>query len=404
LLCSRIAGADISAAAPLGVAAGQRLPTGVAITLAVVATLVFQPARRRMERLADRWVFGTRADPDRLITDLGEALAGTFDLSELLPRMASTLEEGLGVRWARVRLETEGGRARAEQSAGGDTPAALIVPVVSGGETLGTVECGPKVRGTLTPEDVTVVETFARQAALAVRNVRLTTELADHARELAASRTRLVRAQEVERRRIERNIHDGVQQDLVALVSHTAHVRSLLGRDPAGAGDALEQLQVRLRGAITELRELAHGIHPTLLTDRGLLEAVEALAARSGVPVTVRADPSLRGLRFADAAEGAGYFTVAESLANVLKHASATEAQVTLTRANGTLRIEVSDDGVGFDTPSFEGDGLRNLAERVAALGGALEVSSRPGGGATVRADLRVGGPEGRTETERAGA
>jgi signal transduction histidine kinase len=370
-----IAGAYVAAAAGLGVAAGQRFSVGVAITLTVGATLLFHPARQWLERLADRWVFGARTDPTRLISRLGTALEDTVGLESLLPRMADTLQEGLGVRWARVRLEPA-------PPVGDDEPV-LTVPIVLGDERLGVVECGPRDSGPLTDDDRAIVATLARQAALAVRNVRLTAEL-------EASRARLVRAQDAERRRIERNIHDGVQQDLVALTGHAAHVRSELQRDPAAGERALTELQEGLRRVIGELRELAHGIHPSLLSDRGLLEAVEALASRSALPVSVRADPSLRGMRFAEEIEGAGYFTIAEALANAGKHAQARQVEVSLARSNGSLRIAVHDDGTGFDPTEVMGEGLANLAERLAALGGRLDVTSEPGSGTTVTAQVGV--------------
>jgi signal transduction histidine kinase len=370
-----IATVYVGAAAGLGLAAGRRLPLGLAIAIAVGATVVFQPARQRLERVADRWVFGVRADPARLVARLGAALADTVELESLLPRMADTLQEGLGLRWARVRLDPA--------APVGDDEPVLTVPIVLGQDHLGVVECGPKRSGAFTADDEAVVATLARQAALAVRNVRLTAEL-------EASRVRLVRAQEAERRRLERNIHDGVQQDLVALIGHTAHVRSQLRRDPAAGEEALAELQDGLRRVIGELRELAQGIHPSVLGDRGLLEAVEALASRSAVPVSVRADPTLRGLRFAAEIEGAGYFTIAEALANVSKHATASHAEVSLARSNGTLRIEVRDDGSGFDPLTVVGSGLANLAERLSALGGHLDVASRAGEGTTVTASLRV--------------
>jgi signal transduction histidine kinase len=148
-------------------------------------------------------------------------------------------------------------------------------------------------------------------------------------------------------------------------------------------------LQAGLRHVLADLRELAHGIHPSVLSDRGLLEAVESLAARSALPVEVRADPSLRGLRFAQEVEGAGYFTVAEALANASKHASATLVDVTLAHHDGALDITVRDDGTGFDPATAGGDGLANLAERLAALGGRLQVDTQPGAGTTLSAHLR---------------
>jgi signal transduction histidine kinase len=291
--------------------------------------------------------------------------------------MADTLQEGLGVTWARVRLET------APAGHGDGEVPALSVPIELDGERLGVVECGPRRQGALSADDTALVATFARQAALAVRNVRLTAEL-------ERSRTRLVRAQEVERRRIERDLHDGVQQDLVALLGHSARVRQELDRDPAAGEAALDDLQAGLRHVLGELRELAHGIHPSVLSDRGLLEAVESLAARSAVPVAVRADPALRGLRFAQEIEGAGYFTVAEALANASKHAAASAIDVTLAHHEGGIDITVRDDGTGFDPASAVGEGLVNLAERVAALGGRLSVEARPGAGTTLSAHLRL--------------
>lgn len=379
-----IAAAYVAVGATLGMAAGQRLSIGWAVTLTVVATLAFQPARARLEHLADRWVFGTRTDPARVVASLGATLADTYDLDTLLPSMEQALEQGLGLAWARVRL--------APSAPPDDREPALSVPIVLDDEHLGVVECGPRTTGALTEEDEAVVTTLARQAALAVRNVRLTTKLAAQASELTASRTRLVRAQEGERRRIERNIHDGVQQDLVALISQAGRIRTLQDRAPEAVTAQLADLQAGLQRVLAELRELARGIHPSLLSDRGLLAAVEALAARNPVPVTVRTDTSLRDLRLAEEVEGAGYFTVAESLANSLKHAAASRVEVTLSRSNGSLHIEVRDDGVGLPLEARNGEGLTNLAERLAALGGSLDVTSEPGTGTTVSATLAMAG------------
>jgi signal transduction histidine kinase len=376
-LWAGIAVVYVIAAAGLGLAASRRFPLGLAIALTVGATLLFQPARARLERAADRWVFGSRTDPAHLVSRLGATLEDTVELESLLPRMADTLQEGLGVTWARVRLDT------APVGDGDGEAPALSVPIELDGERLGVVECGPRRQGTLSSDDAALVATFAKQAALAVRNVRLTAEL-------ERSRARLVRAQEVERRRIERDLHDGVQQDLVALLGHSARVRRELDRDPAAGEAALDDLQAGLRHVLGELRELAHGIHPSVLSDRGLLEAVESLAARSAVPVAVRADPTLRGLRFAQEIEGAGYFTVAEALANASKHAAASTIDVTLAHHAGGIDITVHDDGTGFDPASAVGDGLVNLTERVAALGGRLRIEARPGAGTTLSAHLRL--------------
>ena len=402
-----IAGVYTGAAAMVGFAAGRRLSVGAAVLLTVMATLAFQPARTGLERLADRWVFGSRADPTQVIARLGATLEDTYDLRTLLPRMAATLEEGLRLEWARVRLDGHGITDRRGLPPP-PSPVAFSVPIVLDGQPLGAVECGPRRDGDLTDEDRVVVATLARQAALAVRNVRLTTELAQQAEDLATSRTRLVRAQESERRRIERNIHDGVQQDLVALIGQAGEVERTLDRGPTQVTDELAHLRDGLQRVLDDLRELAAGIHPSLLSDHGLLTAVESLAARHPVPVTLRADPGLRALRAAEEVEGAGYFTVAEALANSLKHADAASVAVTLTRADGSLCIDVSDDGCGFDTsigvdgmaPAL-GNGFTNMAERVTALGGVFEVASSPAGGTTVSARLPIASPSDASSTGR---
>ncbi len=378
-----IAGTFVAVATWVGATAGRYLPVPWAVAVAVLAALSFQPARTRLERLANRWVFGRRTDPARAIADLGDTLAETLQLEALLPRMSATLESGLGLDWAEVRLDA------------GDAPDAdLVVPIVLDDEQLGVVACGPKSSGAWTPEDHTVVATFARQAALAVRNVRLTEHLAAHAEELAASRTRLVRAQESERRRIERNIHDGVQQDLVALIGLAGQIRAVGVLHQAAHEQYLELLATGLNRVLDDLRDLARGIHPSLLSDRGLLAAVEALAARHPVPVDLSADPSLRTTRFAQEVEAAGYFTVAEALANSLKHARATHVQVELARRLDRLEITVTDDGIGFtcDDPWRPvGHGLTGMQDRVAALRGTVGVHSLPGRGTTVSATIVCG-------------
>jgi signal transduction histidine kinase len=382
-----IAAAYVAAGAALGAAAGQALPTGWAVVVVMLAAVAFQPARRRLERLADRWVFGVRPDPADAVARLGAALADTYQVDTLLPRIESTIRDGLGLQWARVRLDAS---PRPEQAEAEDGLPSFAAPILLDGQPVGTIECGPKTAGRFTESDVALVHTFAQQAGLAVRNVGLTRELARQTEELAASRDQLVRAQDAERRRIERNIHDGVQQDLVALIGLAGQARQGTGRDPVAVSDDLVALQDGLRRVLGDLRELAQGIHPAVLTDRGLLEAVEALASRHPVPVTVRADPSLRGLRLIEQVEGAGYFTVAEALANSLKHANAQRVDVSLHRVNGSVVVGVRDDGVGIQPDVSRGNGLAGLSARVAAAGGRLKITSPPGEGTTVTATLRI--------------
>ena len=194
------------------------------------------------------------------------------------------------------------------------------------------------------------------------------------------------------RRRIERDIHDGVQQELVALLAKARLARNQLMRDPRLAETTLTELQADARQALEDLRELAHGIHPPLLSDRGLLEAIEAQTGRLPVPVRIDADGLERGTRYATEIEGAAYFLVCEGLANALKHAWATRIEVRLAALPDGLRVEVADDGRGFEPCGVASSGLRGLADRVEALGGQLEIVSRPAGGTRLIALLPASG------------
>jgi signal transduction histidine kinase len=229
----------------------------------------------------------------------------------------------------------------------------------------------------LRPAGAQLVAEVAAQAGLVLSNTALIEDL-------RASRQRLVSAQDEERRRLERNIHDGAQQDLVALA-----IKARLGttaEDLAQARQICGELQTDASGALDNLRELARGIYPPLLADLGLVAALNAQANKSAVPVTVDAD----GIgRFGQDTEAAVYFCCLEALQNIAKYAHATAARICLQAQDGTLRFTVSDDGAGYDarrTPL--GSGQRNMADRLAALGGRLKVTAIPGQGTTITGHL----------------
>ena len=224
-------------------------------------------------------------------------------------------------------------------------------------------------------------EKFTSLVAVAVAN-------AEAREQLTASRARIVQAGDAERRRLERNLHDGAQQRLVSLALALRIAQSQLPDDPVAAAELLAQASEELALGLEELRELARGIHPAILTDHGLTPAVEALANRATVPVEVN---GLLPERLSEPIEAAAFFVVSESLANVAKYASASCARVDLARDDGMLVVEVSDDGVG-GADADKGSGLRGLSDRVEALGGRLRVSSEPGRGTTVRAELPTRG------------
>ncbi len=226
-----------------------------------------------------------------------------------------------------------------------------------------------------------LLHTLARHLAVAVHAAGLVEEL-------TLSRARLVQAEEAERRRIQRNLHDGAQQDLVALLAKARLAKDRLHRSEAGAGELVAELQRDALQALRAVRELAQGIHPNVLTDRGLADAIEERADRLPFDVIVEVDPDVRGRRFSDEIEGAAFFVAAEGMTNILKHADATQARITISQADGHLSIEVADDGRGFTANGSTQRGLPQLSDRVEALGGTLRVTSAPGDGTVLHARL----------------
>ncbi|HKD98721.1 MAG TPA: sensor histidine kinase, partial [Micromonosporaceae bacterium] len=258
----------------------------------------------------------------------------------------------------------------------GDPRARVSTLVQRDGRTLAALAHDPAL-------DPGLVRAAAVAAGMAIDNERLHAEVRAQLEEVLASRQRIVEAGDQERRRVERNLHDGAQQRLATLALSLAMLRDRDGADPATA-TALAQASADLRMAIDDLRELARGIHPAILTEEGLPAAVESLAGRVSLPVRVVADFDTR---LPGPVEAVAYFVVSESLANVAKYAHASAAEVDISRCDGTLRIEVRDDGVGGADPSL-GSGLRGLSDRVSAVRGTFRVDSRPGGGTLVRAEI----------------
>jgi len=254
--------------------------------------------------------------------------------------------------------------------------------VVDAGELLGALSTMFPPSDPMSPAKERLVHDLASQAGLVLRNVRLIEEL-------RASRERLVAAQDEERRKLERNLHDGAQQQLVALAVHLRLAEQMAGKDTTNEREILHRLQSMANDALEQLRDLARGIYPPLLADKGLGAALEAQARRSPVAVTVDAD----GVgRYPRAIESALYFCSLEALNNVAKYANATNARIHLRHEDGVLRVEIVDDGVGFDPGAArEGTGIRGMADRLDAIGGRLDVRSAHNLGTTVDATVRIG-------------
>jgi signal transduction histidine kinase len=273
-----------------------------------------------------------------------------------------------------------------------------VAPVTSAGQLLGLIVVERDADGEPFAEaDDRVLADTARQLGLTLRNVHLDSalqasldELRRQAEELRASRARVVTAADAERRRIERDLHDGAQQHLVGLVVNLRLARELAESDPVEAKRLLEAIGTEAKDAVEQLRELAHGIYPPLLLDRGLGEALRAAARRAAATTCVEAD----GLpRYPPEVEATVYFCCLEALQNATKHAAgASRTTIRVWEELGGLRFEVADDGAGFDPrgPQGRGAGLANMRDRLGALGGRLAVDSTPGHGTSVTGRIPV--------------
>ncbi len=256
-----------------------------------------------------------------------------------------------------------------------------VAPAVRDGRELGAL-----VYDASLDDDPEMVQAVAAGAAIALDNERLHAESAASLAELRASRERIVAAGDAERRRLERNLHDGAQQRLVALGMQLGMIKHRLHEDPELAEELVTAAGEQVSHSLEELRELARGIHPAVL-DHGLSAALDSLASRSPVPTTLAYECE-EGLP--EQVELAAYFVASEALANVAKYARATRATVRMSRRGDRVAIEIADDGVGGADESA-GSGLRGLADRVGALDGTLRISSPEGAGTVVTAEFPLG-------------
>jgi signal transduction histidine kinase len=363
--------------------------------IALLLGLAFRPVSRFARRVADRLVYGRRATPYEVLTEFSGRIGDAYATEDVLGRMAQILGQATGAGVARVWLVV-GGEFVPEASWPSDAPSAASQPVrgermdVPGetaievsdrGERLGALSVAMPANDPMTPAKERLIHDLASQAGLVLRNVRLVEEL-------RASQRRIVTAQDAERRRLERNIHDGAQQQLVALSVKARLAHGFADRDPARSAELLQQIEAEVQTALEDLHDLARGVYPPLLADKGLGAALEAQARRSPLPVTVDGE----GLgRYPQEVEAAVYFSCLEALQNVAKHAEASTVSVILSQSNGHLTFEVADDGSGFDPSSTGyGTGLQGIADRVGALHGDLAVTSRPGGGTKVVGRIEV--------------
>lgn len=371
---------------------------GLSIVATAVVAVAFQPIKEKVQTLANRLVYGRRSTPYEVLARLSNEVGKGYSSDEIAEKVVRALYDGTGAQSAELWLNVDGRptlKASWPPDSASSEPAGASVDIDYEGETLGALVLYKKSGEAAGSADLDLMSNLAAQAALVLRNARLTEELekrlaeiSEQAEELRASRERIVTAQDAERRRIERNLHDGAQQRLVTLSLSLRRAEQRLG---AGADPEVKQLLQQsaeeLKAALTELRELARGIHPAILREDGLSAAVRSLSERAPLPVAV-ADDSVG--RLPGTVEATAYFVVSEALTNVARYANASRAGVTLQVDDGWLALEVADDGSGGADPE-RGSGLRGLMDRVSALGGELRVQSPPGEGTVVEARIPCG-------------
>ena len=391
------------------IGSGNEPNLGLSILATAIVAVAFQPVRERVQHLANRLVYGKRATPYEVLSEFSDRVAETYASEEVLPKMAKAIKEGTGAEHAEVWLRSHDElRAAAvwPQDTASDSQSLSLsdgrlpafddvdraVEVRHQGELLGALTVTKPQTEPLTPAEDKLLSDLASQAGLVLRNVGLTSELLARLEELKASRQRLVAAQDEERRRLERNLHDGAQQHLVALKTRLSLAKRMTERDATKAAELLSKLEADADEALETLRDLARGIYPPLLAEQGLNAALEAHARKLPIPVEVQADNISR---YDQEIEAAVYFCCLEALQNVSKYADASSAAIHLQEDDGALEFFVKDDGRGFDSSKVtHGSGLQNMSDRLAALGGTVAVRSSPGEGTTVSARIPVAANE----------
>ena len=393
-----ITGVYVGIVVGVGALIGQQHPS---VWLSVLATalvaVAFQPVREGLKRGVNRLVYGSRATPYEVLSNFASSMAGRYTTGELLPRIAQTVSECLGGARVQVWLGS-GGRMTLEaewphvEEAGPTAldledaadlsalPGDRIVPVRHRGEVLGAITVGRSSTEPVTPAEDEMLEHVASQTGLVLRNLRLVDDL-------QSSRQRLVTSQDTQRRRLERDLHDGAQQSLVAIALMLRMAANQKDSDALKA--SVTQAADQLQAAIAELRELARGIHPAILTDRGLGPAVNSLVERCPIPVEVH---NAVTRRLPAQVEGTLYFVVAESLTNIAKYAHATSVTLALRDDANTVSLEVVDDGIG-GADSGSGSGILGLTDRVSVVNGTFTLHSPPGEGTTIGCVIPVPAP-----------
>ena len=377
---------------------------GLSVLATAIVALAFGPIQSRLEELASKAVHSGRPSPYDVLTRFSKAATGSFPAEELPARMAKVLADGTGAEWAQVWLFVDGRlklaatwppRAAEDSAAPGgpDAPGLRSLQVRQAGELLGILVVQERELVPLTLVEQRLFAELASQAGLVLRGARLRAELMDRLAELSAkadelrlSLERLVDAQDAARSRLERDIHDGAQQHLVALAVNLRLAHTLASRSPRRANLLLAEQEQAANETIQAIVDLSRGIYPRVLNDEGLAAALRAEIGKSAVPVELVAH---QVGRYAASVEAAAYFCCLEALQNAAKHAEAQCIRVDLRGDANLLTLVVEDDGVGFDPQAVSpGAGMTNMPDRIESAGGTLIIDSAPARGTRVEARL----------------
>jgi signal transduction histidine kinase len=377
----------------VGVPEHPSIALSLGATALVAATL--ERARAVATGFANRVVLGSGSTAYELLAQFIGDVSAAYATDEVLTRMSRIVAEATHARFAEVWAEAGDTVVAAswppDSAAGDPAPGSEhVVEVRQGGQRLGGIRTVLREGTGLHPLEETLLRDLAAQAGLVLRNVALSAELesrlqqtARQAEDLLTSCGRIVATEDAERQRLERNIHDGAQQHVVALAVQLQLVRRRLTKNPEGARELARRLAEDVARARTALDDLAGGLYPPELAEAGVVPALTAAFRRLPVPVLLTSNGG--GGRWPTDVEGAVYFACLEAVQNALKYAGATRVEVHLRRDDRTVTFTVGDDGAGFDPSATDpGSGLQGMADRMAAVGGGIAVTSSPGSGTTV--------------------
>jgi signal transduction histidine kinase len=390
-----VVGLYVATVSLLGMVLQQRAGLVASLVATGVVAVVFQPLRERLQQWVDRLLYGDRQDPYRVLAGLGQRLEATVAPQAVLPGVVETIAQALRLPYVAIELR-HGDDLEPVAVFGRVVGGPLAVPLVYQAEPIGRLLLGPRAPGEpFSPADRRLLTDLAGPVAMAASAVQLTGDL-------QRSRQRLVTALEEERRRLRRDLHDGLGPTLAGVTLEIGAARNLLGHDPAAADGLLARLQADTKAATAEIRRVVYGLRPPALDELGLVGAIREEANRfasaehagatvgPGLVVSVQAPEGLDGLPAA--VEVAAYRIALEALTNVARHANASHCTIQLALQDG-LELQVTDDGTGLPADYRAGVGLTSLRERAAELGGACTIAALAAGGTAVHAHLPIWTP-----------